>query len=202
MTPRIRIRAGSAGVVDPAPGGCRCSPRGYDMRIQVRKVNSGVCEFNRIMTGRTGGIDDTLSSKMFEVFSGEIAVVFRCAVNVAGLALRTNGNAARVPIRRLGQARLRRIVLHLRKRLRPRSAVAAYFRACFCCRIERSRSCFRIIHGVEDDIDSPVQMLIARPVMTGRACDTIESQMRGMFPGDIRIRGTGRRYAMAGAATW
>jgi hypothetical protein len=154
-----RICAGSTIVVQPPPGGRRRSPRGYDIRIQVRKVNSGVCEFDRVMTVQTVSIDDRIPAQMFEVFSREITVVFCCAVNVALITLRIYGYSASVPVRRLRSRGLVR--LQLCERLRPRPAVTAYFRARFCGRIKRSRSRFRVIRCVENDIDSPIHMLIA-----------------------------------------
>jgi len=107
---------------------------------------------------------------------------------MAGLALRTDGYAARVPVRRLARVRLRRIQPHLRERLRPRSAVAADLRARFRRRIERSSSGLCAVRCAENDINGPVHMLIARPVMAGSAINPLERHVRCMLARQVRIR--------------
>lgn len=45
-------------------------------------------------------------------------------------------------------------------------------------------------------------MLIARPLVTGRARNAVERHVLCMFPCNVRICGAGWRYAMAGTAAW
>ena len=66
--------------------------------------------------------------------------------------------------------------------------MTAYFRACFCRCIKGSRSRLRIIHGIENDINGPIHMLIARPVVADRAGNTGERHVRSVHTGKIGKR--------------
>ncbi len=64
-------------------------------------MNGRFRKFHRVMAVVAGGTGQTFASEMKVMLSGIETVVFRCAVNMAGLALGRNIYAARVPVRRL-----------------------------------------------------------------------------------------------------